>query len=237
VSLNLGSPTFAPSRPVEWTQTEVDREFFAIVTDQIATPTALIDPLTGRVTGQAARTLYGESTWVGSTTPWAFPGQYFDTESGLHYNRYRYYDARSGRYVSPDPLGLAPAPNPHAYPDNPSVWADPFGLAPTGACSSEVVRYDPQAAARNILEQQLREGYPQTPAGRTITAHAADRIANGGGGRPPVSLERVDDILDNPTRLTYRPDNDTVKVFQGRAYVVVSGTGPQHIVTVMAPKG
>lgn len=52
------------------------------------------------------------------------------------------------------------------------------------------------SAARNILEQQLREGYPQTPAGHTMTAHAAARIANGGGGSPPVSLERVDDILD-----------------------------------------
>ncbi|MGW6035051.1 putative T7SS-secreted protein [Gordonia terrae] len=237
VRLNLGSPPPTPRMTREWTQTEVDREFFAIVTDQIATPTALVDPLTGEVAGHSARTLYGLSTWVGSSTPWAFPGQYVDSESGLHYNRFRYYQPGTVRYLSPDPLGLAPAPNPHAYPDNPAVWADPLGLAPTGACGSEVVRYDPQAAARNILEQQLREGYPQTPAGRTISAHAADRIANGGGGRPPVSLERVDDILDNPTKLTYRPGNDTVKVHQGRAYVVVSGTGPQNIVTVMAPKG
>ncbi|GAB41754.1 hypothetical protein GOTRE_001_00010, partial [Gordonia terrae NBRC 100016] len=134
VSLNLGPPSFAPSKPVEWTQTEVDREFFAIVTDQIATPTALIDPLTGDVAGQAARTLYGESTWVGSSTPWAFPGQYVDSESGLHYNRHRYYQPGTGRYLSPDPLGLRPAPNPHTYPTNPTLAADPRGLAPTKGC-------------------------------------------------------------------------------------------------------
>ncbi|WP_439028796.1 putative T7SS-secreted protein [Gordonia terrae] len=135
VSLNLGSPGPASFKPREWTQTEVDREFFAIVTDQIASPTALVDPLTGAVTGHAARTLYGESTWIGSSTPWAFPGQYSDEESGLHYNRYRYYQPGTGRYLSPDPLGLAPAPNPHTYPENPAVYADPLGLAPTD-CST-----------------------------------------------------------------------------------------------------
>ncbi len=134
VSLNLGTPFFAPSKLVDWTQTEVDREFFAIVTDQIAVPTALLDPLTGEVAGHAARTLYGESTWVGSSTPWAFPGQYADPESGLHYNRHRYYHPGSGRYLSPDPLGLRPAPNPHTYPTNPTLAADPRGLAPTKDC-------------------------------------------------------------------------------------------------------
>ena len=134
VSLNLGSPAPSPRPPREWTQTEVDREFFAIVTDQIATPTALVDPRTGDVAGHSARTLYGESTWVGFSTPWAFPGQYADPESGLHYNRYRYYHPGTGRYLSPDPLGLAPAPNPHIYPRNPAASADPLGLAPTKAC-------------------------------------------------------------------------------------------------------
>ncbi|KSU60127.1 type IV secretion protein Rhs [Gordonia sp. SGD-V-85] len=142
VSLSLGSPTVAPSRPVEWTQTEVDREFFAIVTDQIATPTALIDPRTGEVAGHAARTLYGESTWVGLSTPWAFPGQYADDESGLHYNRYRHYHPGSGRYISPDPLGLAPAPNPHTYPANPASNCDPTGLTPCDGAET-VRKYGP----------------------------------------------------------------------------------------------
>ena len=134
VSLNLNAPASASPRPREWTQAEFDREFFAIVTDQIATPIALVDPLTGEVAGRAARTLYGESTWVGSSTPWAFPGQYADPESGLHYNRHRYYHPGSGRYLSPDPLGLRPAPNPHTYPTNPTLAADPLGLAPTKGC-------------------------------------------------------------------------------------------------------
>ncbi|MEV7313066.1 RHS repeat-associated core domain-containing protein [Streptomyces microflavus] len=58
-----------------------------------------------------------------------FPGQYFDPESGLHYNRHRHYDPESGRYLSLDPLGLTPAPNAVTYVDNPTRWIDPLGLA------------------------------------------------------------------------------------------------------------
>ncbi|WP_309054045.1 RHS repeat-associated core domain-containing protein, partial [Streptomyces sp.] len=42
----------------------------------------------------------------------------------------RYYDPESARYLTPDPLGLAPAPNPVAYVHNPHTWSDPLGLAP-----------------------------------------------------------------------------------------------------------
>ncbi|WP_286157426.1 RHS repeat-associated core domain-containing protein, partial [Streptomyces somaliensis] len=58
------------------------------------------------------------------------PGQYYDPETGLHYNVFRHYDPETARYLSPDPLGLAPAPNPAAYVDNPHTWTDPLGLAP-----------------------------------------------------------------------------------------------------------
>jgi uncharacterized protein RhaS with RHS repeats len=54
----------------------------------------------------------------------------------LHYNRYRYYDPLVGRYLSPDPLGLAAGLNTYAYVPNTSGWIDPYGLAnkrcPTG---------------------------------------------------------------------------------------------------------
>ncbi len=59
-----------------------------------------------------------------------FPGQYFDAESGLHYNYYRDYDPHTGRYLEPDPIGMAGGINPYAYAlVNPVAYVDPFGLS------------------------------------------------------------------------------------------------------------
>ncbi|WP_308103097.1 RHS repeat-associated core domain-containing protein, partial [Streptomyces albus] len=57
--------------------------------------------------------------------------QYYDPETGLHYNYFRYYDPETARYLSADPIGLTPAPNNRAYVHNAATWADPLGLAPT----------------------------------------------------------------------------------------------------------
>ena len=58
-----------------------------------------------------------------------FAGQYTDDESGLAYNRFRYYDPQSGCYLKSDPIGLNGGEPPYAYVHNPMGWVDPFGLA------------------------------------------------------------------------------------------------------------
>ncbi|HGN0070839.1 TPA: RHS repeat-associated core domain-containing protein [Proteus mirabilis] len=60
--------------------------------------------------------------------PFRFAGQYEDEESGLYYNRFRYYDKETGQYLSPDPIGLLGGLNPYGYVHCPTGWVDPFGL-------------------------------------------------------------------------------------------------------------
>ncbi|WP_156171173.1 RHS repeat domain-containing protein [Yersinia aldovae] len=62
-----------------------------------------------------------------------FAGQYADAESGLHYNRFRYYDGETGQYLCPDPIGLLGGVNPYGYVHNPLGWVDPLGLTGTDA--------------------------------------------------------------------------------------------------------
>ncbi|MDH2434014.1 RHS repeat-associated core domain-containing protein [Pokkaliibacter sp. MBI-7] len=61
-----------------------------------------------------------------------FQGQYYDGETGLHYNRHRYYHPGSGHYLTPDPIKLAGGLNHYQYVPNPVNWVDPLGLACTG---------------------------------------------------------------------------------------------------------
>ncbi|ECI0413638.1 hypothetical protein AH332_09915 [Salmonella enterica subsp. salamae] len=56
------------------------------------------------------------------------PGQQYDEESGLHYNRHRYYSPGPGRYITQDPAGLEGGWNPYTYPLNPVTEIDPLGL-------------------------------------------------------------------------------------------------------------
>ncbi|KAA9166112.1 hypothetical protein FPZ12_003985 [Amycolatopsis acidicola] len=104
----------------------VDDRFLAIVSDLQCRPTELVDTA-GSLVWQGDPALWGREN-APAATPLRFRGHYADAESGLHYNVYRYYDPTTGRYLSQDPLGLVPAPNPAAYVPNPLAAADPLGL-------------------------------------------------------------------------------------------------------------
>lgn len=98
--------------------------------NHLGAPEAATNPR-GQVLWQANYQAFGAA----QITPTAFtlnlrlPGQYEDAETGLHYNRHRYYDPSRGEYLTPDPLGTPDGPNPYAYVRyNPLKYIDPEGL-------------------------------------------------------------------------------------------------------------
>jgi len=103
--------------------------------DHLGTPQELTDD-EGRIAWSAQYRAWGEAREAiaqaaqsaGIRNPIRFQGQYFDEETGLHYNRHRYYDPHSGRFVSRDPIALYGGNNLHAYAPNPTAWTDPVGL-------------------------------------------------------------------------------------------------------------
>ncbi len=99
--------------------------------DHLGTPQELTTP-EGEIVWSAHYRAYGEISRldIGKIdNPLRFQGQYFDQESGLHYNRHRYYNPDIGRYLTPDPVKLAGGVNGYQYAHNPTGWIDPLGLS------------------------------------------------------------------------------------------------------------
>ncbi|AKA85922.1 RHS repeat-associated core domain-containing protein [Pseudomonas synxantha] len=99
-------------------------------TDQIGTPLE-VTTSQGDLVWQARYKAWGdvERFEVQSIEqPLRFQGQYFDAETGLHYNTFRYYDPGVGRFTTQDPIGLLGGDNLYQYAVNPTGWVDPLGL-------------------------------------------------------------------------------------------------------------
>ncbi len=101
--------------------------------DQVGLPRELTDPA-GGLAWQATYRAWGRlsSEQVATAmSPLRYQGQYFDTETGLHYSLSRYYDPDCGRFISRDPIGLMGGLNTYRYGPNPVFWIDPTGLTGT----------------------------------------------------------------------------------------------------------
>lgn len=105
--------------------------YFPIVVDYLGVPLAMFDP-DGQKVWSAELSVWGELSNIKGdrhTCPFRWPGQYEDEETGLYYNRFRYYDPEMGSYVSQDPVGLeGNNPNLYGYVYDPLVEVDVDGL-------------------------------------------------------------------------------------------------------------
>jgi len=110
----------------------VGGERFGIVTDHLGTPRAMFDG-DGREVWGADVDAYGDLRNLRgdrAACPFRWPGQYEDEETGLYYNRWRYYDVHAGCYATFDPIGLKGGSALRAYVADPLSWVDPCGLEP-----------------------------------------------------------------------------------------------------------
>jgi RHS repeat-associated protein len=118
------------SNEVKLTMEDSCNRVFLYHNDPNGCPTRLTDN-SGRVVWSVGYTAWGQVQQLHVDlidNPIRYQGQYHDDETGLHYNRYRYYDPNIGQFVGQDPIGLAGGDNPYQYALNPISWIDPLGL-------------------------------------------------------------------------------------------------------------
>lgn len=129
--------TFAPLAKLR------DGQRFSIITDHLGTPSGMYSD-TGEKVWEMDLSIYGEvrnlNGWR-EDCPFRYPGQYEDTETGLYYNRFRYYDPEMGGYVSQDPIGLWGGDRIYAY-VNDLVWVDPLALSASNAAQGALLSED-----------------------------------------------------------------------------------------------
>jgi RHS repeat-associated protein len=111
-----------------------NEEFYLYHNDPNGCPTRLLDE-SGKVVWAARYDALGKVKKLlvdEVEQPLRLQGQYFDRETGLYYNRFRYYEPHIGSFISQDPLGLAAGENVYGFGPNTQTWIDPLGLCKKG---------------------------------------------------------------------------------------------------------
>jgi len=133
-------------------------------TDHLGTPRAITD--SGTVVwrwesdpfGSTAAQEDPDGDLTSFTYNLRFPGQYYDSESGLHYNYFRTYDPSTGRYLESDPIGLEGGLNTYVYvSSNPLLSIDPLGLEPKSTVGGDDPGFDDIERTIRELEERLKD--------------------------------------------------------------------------------
>lgn len=125
----LGGRPIVMLTPSTTAANEADYDRYYIHSDNLGTPKVVTDQ-NQATAWKAPHTPFGEATLSVDAidNPLRFPGQYYDEETGLHYNWHRYYDPATGRYITSDPIGLKGGLNTYGYANqNPTNYIDPDG--------------------------------------------------------------------------------------------------------------
>ena len=142
--------------------------------------------------------------------PFRYQGQYEDVETGLYYNRFRYYDPEVGQYISQDPVKIFGGLNLYGYLSNPNRYIDPYGLSGDdpihriGGNSAENFKLKP-------AEMKLN------PPGISVLK----------GGSPQDAAKQMRDVFSDPkyTKLqesTKTVASSTIEQIEGTGFKVMS---------------
>ena len=163
---------------------------YFVFTDQIGTPTRVEDDR-GEAVWSARIDPYGRATVApGGVLDFSFrfPGHWFDAETGLHYNRFRYYDPALGRYLQSDPIGLAGGLNLYGYCDgNPLVRVDVLGL--TGETDSAPDANPPPTEQAPAPTPAPPAAPPEEPAQTTQDVYITKKL-----DKPNAAGNSVEDV-------------------------------------------
>jgi RHS repeat-associated protein len=167
----------------------------------------------------------GKTVWQGTFDDWGalsdekgtttcrlrLPGQIADDETGLHYNRFRYYSPAAGQFVSPDPMGFEGGFNEFRFSPNAINWLDPLGLT----CGKDGCRFkevDPNDV--NFSQTSVNKKF-DTPDGKIPVASAIRKGPDQVKGFPAIKAQLVKGQLvarDGNTRLLIAQETKAPKI-------------------------
>jgi RHS repeat-associated protein len=197
-----------------------NEEFYLYHNDPNGCPTRLLDE-SGKVVWAARYDAWGKVKKLlvdEVEQPLRLQGQYFDRETGLYYNRFRYYEPQVGSFISQDPLGLAAGENVYGFGPNAQVWIDPLGLCKEGGFKAG--RYAPD---RELPRTKHGDPIPDTDVPHTQLgkrddgygpynqARTWEQNTNGKGITATEDIDfsdhRSPDIHPNPHKHKLTPNN------------------------------
>ena len=172
----------------------------------------------GTIVWQGDYDIYGDlrnRKGIRDFIPFRQLGQYEDDETGLYYNRFRYYDPRTGNYISQDPIRLLSGEsNFYAYVKDTNIWLDIFGLSTTHlhhTIPREI--YNPRSGKPAMLPEHLvnnpdikgRAGNPnrwRIPADEHIALHKRNRIGGDYNRRWIEELHKLEQKIPDKSKWT-----------------------------------
>ncbi|POD60000.1 RHS family protein [Pseudomonas syringae group genomosp. 3] len=202
-SLYLYEPgSYAPLARVDQKEGETENKVYYYHTDQIGTPLEMTDA-EGQIVWQAKYRAWGavEKLVVNEVEQnLRFQGQYFDVETGLHYNTFRYYDPEIGRFTTQDPIGLLGGENLYQYAPNTQSWIDALGLAcdkwtvnshkaNKSAVKGKNLDFHSHHVGQKNLMKDLVEGYDPATAPAMLVPRVGHTVSKEGVGI--VSRSRI----------------------------------------------